>query len=270
VLPWVAAHVRARFPEVEVLELGGGPVRAPDEIAAHRALVDRAHAEGRTLRAVGQAPETDPRAWDERIRVEAAYQHGFAGAPVHALCVYDRRTTPPEALATALLAHPDHLVEGRVVVNDRHVLPLDLVGGLPTPPEPLQGSAPVFALDDATSLTVLRRSLAAVLRGRMGSSDADHDMHLAASEIAANAFRHGVRPVSARVWASAERVVVTICDTGRSFDGRLSGYRPAHGDDLARGGMGVWLARKLCDHVDLTQTEHGLTVRLTTAVRRPA
>ncbi len=102
------------------------------------------------------------------------------------------------------------------------------------------------------------------------TATAADDVHLAASEIAANAFRHGQRPVSARVWASPDRVVVSISDAGHTFDGLLSGYRPAHGDDLSRGGMGLWLARKLCDHVDLEQTAGGLTVRLTTAVRRPA
>jgi hypothetical protein len=31
--------------------------------------------------------------------------------------------------------------------------------------------------------------------------------------------------------------------------------------------MGLWLARKLCDHVDLISDERGTTVRLATALR---
>jgi hypothetical protein len=31
--------------------------------------------------------------------------------------------------------------------------------------------------------------------------------------------------------------------------------------------MGLWLARKLCDHVDLVRGPEGLTVRLVTALR---
>ncbi|MFC7574640.1 ATP-binding protein [Klenkia terrae] len=112
----------------------------------------------------------------------------------------------------------------------------------------------------------LRHRLRDALVGRLGSAAADDDAHLAASEIAANAFRHGGGQVSARVWADADRVVVTISDGGHTFDGRLAGYRPAHGEDLSRGGMGMWLARKLCDHVDTEQTAAGFTVRLTTAV----
>ena len=44
-------------------------------------------------------------------------------------------------------------------------------------------------------------SSGAVLATLVPDRDQQEDLHLAASEIAANAFRHGVRPVSARVWA---------------------------------------------------------------------
>jgi anti-sigma regulatory factor (Ser/Thr protein kinase) len=43
-----------------------------------------------------------------------------------------------------------------------------------------------------------------------------------------------------------------------------AGYEPAHGGDLSRGGMGLWLARQLCDHVDITHHGKGVSVRLTT------
>ena len=42
---------------------------------------------------------------------------------------------------------------------------------------------------------------------------------------------------------------------------------PAHGLDLSRGGMGLWLARKLWDHVDVLPTPEGLSVRLSTRLR---
>ena len=85
--------------------------------------------------------------------------------------------------------------------------------------------------------------------------DLQGDLHLAASEIAANAFRHGVRPVSARVWAEGDRLVCVISDRGTSYSDPFSGFAPAHGSDLARGGMGLWLARKLWDHVDVLPSD---------------
>jgi hypothetical protein len=42
---------------------------------------------------------------------------------------------------------------------------------------------------------------------------------------------------------------------------------PAHGLDLSRGGMGLWLARKLWDHVDVLPGPAGLSVRLSTRLR---
>ncbi|SCX58105.1 Anti-sigma regulatory factor (Ser/Thr protein kinase) [Klenkia marina] len=269
VLPWLAEHLRAALPGVEVAELCAPTPRGPEGIAWQLAVHARAQAEGRRLRVVGQVLGDDRRGWDECVRSEAAYEHILGRAHTATLCLYDRRT-PSDVLDEALRVHPHRMVGGRVVDNAGHVEPATFVSSLGVPAEPVQQGEPVLAIDDAPSLADLRHALATALRGRLGHRDADDDVHLAASEIAANAFRHGVRPVSARVWASAQRVVVSISDGGQAFVGPLAGYRPAHGDDLSRGGMGLWLARKLCDHVDLEQTERGLTVRLTTAVRRPA
>lgn len=267
VLPALAAHVREQLPDVEVVELTGDSPREPDAIACQLKLLDRATAEGRRLRVLGQVRERESRAWDERVHGEAAHQHVFAGQPFASLCVYDRRSTPPAVLEAAVAAHPEVVTDDRTVANAGYLPPEQLLASLPWPVEPLQAYPPLLAVEDAPSLPELRHQLARALHGRAGSRDAEEDFHLAASEIAANAFRHGGRPVGARVWASADRLVCTISDGGHAYSGILSGYRPAHGDDLSRGGMGLWLARKLCDHVDLQTTEAGLTVRLSSAVR---
>jgi anti-sigma regulatory factor (Ser/Thr protein kinase) len=93
------------------------------------------------------------------------------------------------------------------------------------------------------------------------------DLHLGVSEIAANAFRHGSRPISARVWADGRNLVCAVTDSGTSWHDPFSGYVPAHGEDLGRGGMGLWLARKLWDHVDVLPGRDGLTVRLSARLR---
>ena len=263
--PRPAALVRDLLPAVEVFEYGGSTPREPDSIEAQARLLATAVGQGRRLRLLGQVRERSRRVWDERIRGELAHEHVFAGCDLAALCVYDRRTTPPDVLALAELAHPEQVVAGQVLPVPGHRPPAELAARLPVPEEPVQRTAPLLVVDPAPSLPELRHRLRDALAGRLDSAVAD-DVHLAASEIAANAFRHGGAPVSARVWADADRVVVAISDGGHSFDGRLAGYRPAHGEDLSRGGMGMWLARKLCDHVDTEQTPAGFTVRLTTAV----
>jgi anti-sigma regulatory factor (Ser/Thr protein kinase) len=125
----------------------------------------------------------------------------------------------------------------------------------------------VLAVDDVPSLVSLRHAIGQVLAARVPDRDQREELHLAAAEVAANAFRHGVRPVSVRMWTDGDRLVCAITDSGHSFADPLAGFRPAHGTDLGRGGMGLWLARKLWDSVDLLPGPDGLTVRLSTRLR---
>jgi anti-sigma regulatory factor (Ser/Thr protein kinase) len=138
------------------------------------------------------------------------------------------------------------------------------------PREPMEDGPPVYSVEDAPTLPDLRHALGAALEAHVADPDLRDDMHLALSEVAANAFRHGSRPVSARLWTNGTRMVCTISDSGTSFDDPLAGFVPAHGYDLSRGGMGLWLARKLWDHVDLISHARGFTVRLSTALGVPA
>ena len=66
-----------------------------------------------------------------------------------------------------------------------------------------------------------------------------------------------MRPVSARVWADGDRVICVISDRGTTYSDPFSGFAPAHGLDLSHGGMGLWLARKLWDHVDVLPERRG-------------
>jgi anti-sigma regulatory factor (Ser/Thr protein kinase) len=81
--------------------------------------------------------------------------------------------------------------------------------------------------------------------------------------MSSNAARHGRPPIGLRLWISSDRIVCTITDRGPGWDDPFAGYGPAHGEDLSRGGMGLWLARQLCDHVDIATDAYGTRVRLT-------
>jgi anti-sigma regulatory factor (Ser/Thr protein kinase) len=247
-------------------------VRAPDALRAMHSLLTRA-AEGGSgrLRVIGEPSfGPSPWTWRERQRYESAVNVLLADAPVDALCLYDRRVLPGEVVDSAFATHPTVVVDGVRQENPSFQAPADYVAQLPLPREPVEEAPPVFAVDGAVALAPLRHQLAAVLATCVPDRDRGEDLHLAVSEIAANAFRHGVPPVSARVWADDERVVCTITDRGTRYDDLLAGFQPAHGTDLARGGMGLWLARKLWDHVDLLPGPTGLTVRLSCALHADA
>ena len=242
--------------------------RAPDALAHTSRMSARAAGRGsgalRVLAQVEYGP--DPRAVHEFACFESAANLLAVPAPTSILCVYDARRLAPELVRTAPCTHPLLASRGRMRNNEGYVQPRDFVRDLTVPREPLQDDVPILAVDDAADLAGLRHALGDELTRLVPDREQREDLHLAVSEMAANAFRHGRRPVGARLWASLDRVVCTISDQGRGLD-PLHGYWPAHGDDLGRGGMGLWLARKLCDHVDIDTSAGGTTVRLAAALR---
>jgi anti-sigma regulatory factor (Ser/Thr protein kinase) len=190
----------------------------------------------------------------------------MVGAPVSAICLYDRRRLPAAVVESAAATHPHVVTATTWSVSTAFRDPEEYVRALPRPRAPVENSRPVLAVDDAPALAFLRHRLAAALEEYVADPLQRADLHLGASEVAANAFRHGRRPVSARMWTDGRHVVCTITDSGTGFDDPLAGFVPAHGFDLGRGGMGLWLARKLWDHVDLLRGPTGLTVRLAAGV----
>jgi anti-sigma regulatory factor (Ser/Thr protein kinase) len=243
--------------------------RAPDALTMCRRYLERAMATGSgRLRVVAEVDfGSDPADWREGQRFESVYNRLLGAAPVSAVCLYDRRRLPAAVIDSAAQTHPE-LVRGTTwSTSARFQDPGTYVPSLPLPREPVEDGDPVFAVDDARTLAGLRHQLGAVIASLVPGREQQEDMHLAAAEIAANAFRHGVRPVSARVWADGDRVICVISDRGTSYGDPFSGFTPAHGLDLSNGGMGLWLARKLWDHVDVLPSAEGLSVRLSTRLR---
>jgi anti-sigma regulatory factor (Ser/Thr protein kinase) len=263
---WLCDELRISHPHVTVGDNSRLRYRRePDQIAwIRKAAAEHAP---RRLRFLSQVTAAGVRSWDERTRCEAITNLVYDGLGISVLCVYDRRTAPAAAVAMAGRTHPQLFTGGRRTANPSFVPPAELLDGLAVPDEPLTRTPPVLAVDAAPQLAGLRHALGEVLRGLGGDRDVEEDFHLAVSEIAANAFRHGRPPVSARLWASPDRLVCTITDSGTGYRDATAGYRPAHGEDLSSGGMGLWLARKLTDHVDLIRSPEGLTVRLATSLR---
>jgi anti-sigma regulatory factor (Ser/Thr protein kinase) len=243
--------------------------RAPDALTVRRQYLERALSSGAAgLRLVVEADfGSDPADWREGQRFESVSNRLHGDGPTATLCLYDRRRLSPTVVESAAATHPC-LVDG-VTWADSPLFqdPGTYIPALPLLREPIEDADPVVLVEDARTLAGLRRELRAVFASLVPDRELREDLHLAASEIAANAFRHGVRPVSARVWADGDRLVCVIADRGTSYSDPCSGFTPAHGLDLSRGGMGLWLARKLWDHVDVLPTPAGLTVRLSTRLR---
>jgi serine/threonine-protein kinase RsbW len=90
---------------------------------------------------------------------------------------------------------------------------------------------------------------------------------LAINEIATNSVRHGGGGGRTRLWRSGTDLWCEVIDTGRGIPPhRMYGSerpRPGH-----IGGWGLWLARHLCDSVEIETGKSGTRVVLRFALNR--
>ncbi|TKJ32837.1 sensor histidine kinase [Blastococcus sp. CCUG 61487] len=248
--------------------------RTPTAITTFRRLAEQhAREGGGQVRVVGEVDfGRTERDWLEWQRYESVINEALADWPLWGLCVFDTQRLPPPLLDSArsthsVLAGPD----GRAP-NHEFVDPAQYLRGLPVPVEPLEATAPRLTAPDVSGFAGLRRAVAGELAATGADADIVEDFLLAVDEMVSNAVRHGLPPVSLRLWTAEDRIVCTIGDGGPWWDDPFAGYGPAHGDDLSRGGMGLWLARQLCDHVDISggsrrPGDSGVRVRLTVRLR---
>ncbi|MDP5181952.1 sensor histidine kinase [Blastococcus sp. BMG 814] len=250
-----------------------GP-RTPGAITSFRRLAERQRATGASrVRVLGEVDRgATPREWLEWERYDAVLNEALRGWDLWGVCAFDTQRLPGPVLASASCTHP-HLVtsQGRTP-STGYTEPATYLRRLPVPDEPLESSPPRFSAADVADFIGLRHAVAAELAGLTAPADVVEDFLLAVDEMTSNAVRHGLPPVSLRLWTAPDRIVCTIADGGPGWDDPFAGYGPAHGEDLSRGGMGLWLARQLCDHVDISGGAHhpgdgGARVRLTTLLR---
>lgn len=254
-------------PRVVILEGGDAyHSRAAATIAGWRRLAAQRTAEGfGRLRVIGEVNFGSTTAEQlEWQRYEAVINHAFAATSLWGLCLFDTRRRTEPVLSCARHTHPQLVDAGGRRANPAFVDPARYLGALPVPVEPLEATAPRLVAGNVSDFVGLRHSVQARLAETGGPSDLLEDFLLAVDEMTSNAFRHGSPPVRLSLWTAPGTVVCTISDGGTGWEDPFAGYGPAHGADLSHGGMGLWLARQLCDHVALRRGEHGASVRLTT------
>ncbi|TYP90313.1 anti-sigma factor RsbA family regulatory protein [Blastococcus xanthinilyticus] len=245
--------------------------RTPEAITTFRRLAARCTAAGAPrVRVLGEVDYgLTEREWLEWERYESVINVALSGWQLWGVCAFDTQRLPGPVVESAGRTH------GWLATPDGHLPspgftdPASYLRALPVPDEPLERTPPLLAAADVADFIGLRHTVGAALATVAAPADLVEDFLLAVDEMTSNAVRHGVPPVGLRLWTAPDRIVCTISDGGPGWDDPFAGYGPAHGADLSRGGMGLWLARQLCDHVDISGGRHhpgdgGVGVRLTT------
>ncbi|MFI6330189.1 anti-sigma factor RsbA family regulatory protein [Micromonospora chersina] len=261
-----AELVRRALPAgTAVTFLPGGDVyaRPTAAIRSYRKLLASYVADGaRQIRIVGELPPPVLGAtFDWWARYESAINHAYDDFPLWSMCAYDTRSTPARALAEVTRTHP------RVALPDGSHAPTDDYTEPPTYlaeqrlmlPDPVQRTAPTVELTDPSPAEA-RDAVRAAHLGQLPADGVD-DLVVSVSEVVSNALRHGVPPVRMRLWSTADRMVVTVCDGGHGPTDPYAGLLPA--GNGAAGGLGLWISHQSCDHVALHRDADGFTIRLT-------
>lgn len=239
-----------------------GPYLTPARaLSSWRAvIVDLLRRGARRVRIAGNVPHPGygrPYAgWD---RYEAGVDRALGDLPVWAPCLYDTRIAPHDVIDTALKLHRYQLEADARRSNDEFMAPEQLGDFLCPDPDPLERTAPQLELRDPSPREV-RHALARLVTGLVTPEQLD-DLVLAASEAATNAAVHGSAPVRVRAWTGADRIVVSVHDSGRGPKDPLAGLLP--GDLHNPSGRGLWISHLLSLDVALRVEPDGFTVLLT-------
>ena len=236
-------------------------------IAAYQELVDSFLSAGaQHVRVTAEA--VYDRSLDERrewARYEAVGNHAMEAYPVSAICLYDTRLVPADLLAVGRLTHPSLIVDATTSSNPDYMPPAEFLQHTDQAlPDPVEADPPDLDMATVSGLDDLRTELELCLFRTTHMAHETADLILAVNEVAANAIRHGAPPVSVRLWVRPGRCVCTITDHGSGITDPFAGYIwPGALNKPPTHGMGLWLARRLCDHVDIVNHPDGCTVRLT-------
>jgi anti-sigma regulatory factor (Ser/Thr protein kinase) len=266
-----AALVRAALPAADsdaILFHPGGDMyaRPAAAIRSYRTmLADYTAGGAHQIRIIGELPSSELGVtWDWWARYESAINHAYDEFPLWSMCAYDTRTTSAGVLADVARTHPRAAAPG-----DRHIPSQDyaepsrfLSRRIPVAPDPLQLSPPPVEMKDpapADARAAVAR-LNDTVPGGILSEDRLADLQLAATEAVANGLTHGTPPVVVRCWVAEDRVVVTVTDRGEGPRDPFAGLQAAA--HAPNGGLGLWLAHQLCDHVAMDHSVDGFTLRM--------
>jgi anti-sigma regulatory factor (Ser/Thr protein kinase) len=191
---------------------------------------------------------------DEWVGYEAVTNLAYSHLPAWVVCTYDVNRVPDAVLDEVWSTHAEGLGDARPE-SAGFEDPRALVRRLTPEPEPLPD---LRSLAPGGDLEGFRERLAGELMAARVPEATALDMLVAATEVAANAVRHGGGIAEVRAGNAAGRFVCEVIDHGGGFDDPAAGYLvPREGT-----GSGLWVARQLAWKLEAFHSPRGFTVRL--------
>ena len=91
------------------------------------------------------------------------------------------------------------------------------------------------------------------------AAEATEELVLSVHELATNSIRHGGGVGMLRLWRTGEELVCEVEDAGQMADAEVGEAQPGTAPAESRG---LWIARRLCDRVQIRSDGQGTQVRL--------
>jgi anti-sigma regulatory factor (Ser/Thr protein kinase) len=228
----------------------------------------RQRSNGGRVRLIGEPPwavgnDAQVRDW---ARHESMINLAFEGMPVSFVCPYDARALPPEIVEYAQSTHPALAGSEGITQSAGYQDPVKFCRRLDAAASGPAGDPLAEVNFGLADLAKLRRLVTATAIDAGLEGDRAGELAVAVNEVATNAIVHGAPPATLGIWVREGEIVCEVSDAGAGVKDALAGQLPPPAD--GRGGRGLWVARRLCDAVEIRNGD-GCSVSLHVTTRRP-
>jgi anti-sigma regulatory factor (Ser/Thr protein kinase) len=205
----------------------------------------------RRTRVIGEPPwaighEAQIRDW---ARYESVVNVAFESMPVSFICSYDAGALPDDVIGHARSTHPEIVDSDGIAQSAVYEDPIEFCRRLDDQVERPAGEPVMRANFELDDLPAVRRLIASTATATGLTRARADELVLAVNEIATNALVHGRPPATLRIWKGDGELVCEVSDTGNGITQDLPGQLTPPTEGL--GGRGIWLARMLCDAVEV-------------------
>ncbi|HEY6425086.1 MAG TPA: sensor histidine kinase [Pseudonocardiaceae bacterium] len=231
-------------------------------LAAVHSAVRAAIADGKRLRMIGEPLwASSGQESRERARHESLINVALAKANASLVCTYDTREVDSEVVAQVGRTHPVLVIHGGARPSPSYTDPAVFSAECDKSPLPAPPSWAVgLAFNRLGQLASLRAFIASYAAWAGATAQSVEQFVQAVDEVATNAIEHGGGSGVLQVWTGPHTMSCEVSDVGGGLRDPLAGHLPP--PTGRAGGRGLWLARQLCDLVELRSDSAGTTVRL--------